>query len=153
MSSAEAHQRLQHGLWDRVGRVIPAKGVLVSLDEFFTGNDDVGSVAPNLVPDDPNPVMRHPGVDVIARRLDEIAARPDVIDVLVDVMVEWEEYPDGEWPYAQGIQVVTTASPADVDSWIEGLNADPCALAPDLDEWMNPPSVPPGGQVVTIWWD
>jgi hypothetical protein len=153
MGNAEAHRRLQHVLWEQAGHAIPDEGVLVSIDLFFTDNHDVGSIAPNLVEGDPNPVMRHPGVDAIRRRLEEIRARPDVIDVLVDVMVEWEEYPEGEWPYAQAIQVVTTASPETVDSWIEGLNADPCGEASGPGGWVNPPEVPAGYRIITIWWD
>jgi hypothetical protein len=140
-------------LWDRAGRAIPSKGVLVTLEEFFTDNHDVGSVAPNLIEDADNPVMRHPGVATIWQRLREIRDRPDVSDVLVDVMVEWEEYPAGEWPYAQGIPVITTATPTMVDGWIEGLNADPCGEGFGDDQWVNPPVVPPGYGIVTIWWD
>jgi len=127
--------------------------VLVTIEEFFTGNADAGSIAPNLVPGDPNPVMRHPGVDEIGERLHAIRSRAEVADVLVDVMVEWPEYPADEWPYAQGIHVITTASSETVDEWIDGLNADPCGLQADLEGWINPPEVPAGHHVVTIWWD
>ena len=153
MSSADGLQRLQAVLWQRAGRAVPDEGVLVTIDEFFAGNDNVGSIAPNLVEHDPDPVMRHPGLGAVRRRLEEVEARTDVDAVLVDVMVEWEEYPPGDWPHAQGVHVITTATPEAVDSWIDGLNAEPCGVAPDRDLWVNPPIVPAGFSIVTIWWD
>ena len=47
---------------------------------------------------------------------------------------------------------MTTADPATVDSWLEGMNADPSYLAADGDNWTNPPDVPAGHHIVTIWW-
>jgi hypothetical protein len=97
--------------------------------------------------------MQHPGVDVIGRRLTEIRDRADVADVLVDVLVEQEEYPADEWPFAQDVLVVTTASPETVDSWIDGFNADPCGVEGNAAGWVNPPDVPAGYQIVSVWWD
>lgn len=153
MQDVEAHRRLQQELWDLTGHTVPDEGALVSIESFFAGNRDVGSIAPNLVEGSPDPVMRHPGVDAIGQRLAEVRARPEVSDVLVDVMIEWEEYPEGEWPYAQAIQVVTSAAPETVDSWIAGLNADPCAEVSEPGGWVNAPEVPSGHRIITIWWD
>jgi hypothetical protein len=149
-----ALRRLEHTVHEIAGPGIPDKGVLVSLDDFFDGNDVEWSIAPNLVVGDPNPVMRHPGLEVVRGRLEEVRDRPDVAGVYVDLMIEWDVYPEGEWPYAQAIQVVTTADPQTVDSWLEGLNADPSfAAAVDDEPWVNPPAVPDGYEVLTVWWD
>jgi hypothetical protein len=126
------------------GEGVPESGVLVEIEQFFAGNVNVGSIAPNLVEGASDGRLRHPGVDVIQQRLEQIRDHPDVDAVLIDVMVEWERYPDGYWPYAQAVHVVTTESPAAVDSWLAGLNADPAYVTDEIDGWVNPPTIPAG---------
>jgi hypothetical protein len=50
---------------------------LVSLEEFFIGNDDEASIGCNL--------MRRPGMNVFYETLKEIRSKPNVQDVLVEI--------------------------------------------------------------------
>lgn len=68
----------------------------LSLEEFFDGNDQDWSIAPNLYPE------RHPGVREFQRALEEIRALPTVHDVRVSVH-EWP-YPDeDDWISAESV--------------------------------------------------
>jgi hypothetical protein len=79
---------------------------LVTLDEFFQGNDDPASIGYNL-PAAPTPAQFH-------ALLSEIAARPEVADVRIEV--KDMEDPDG-WPATDTIWIITTASAETVRTW------------------------------------
>lgn len=116
---------------------------VVSLELFFDGNEDEASIAPNVEP--------HPGVANIARVLRGIRARADVHHVLVGVS---EVMGDDEWPFADHVYVVTSASDDTIDDWADALGCD----EPGEGWWTdspprNAPSVPPGARVITLWWD
>ena len=117
---------------------------VVSVEEFFTGNDDMGSIGCNLVD--------HPGVDSFYRLLREIRARPDVQDVLVGIY-EVEEGDPSMWPFSERVYVLTSASvdeirellaPLDPDEVFEGWMGDKPSAAPSVAE---------PNKVVTAWWD
>lgn len=119
--------------------------VAVELEQFFEGNHEQGSIAPNLV--------EHPGPEAILEALVRLRARPDVSAVVVLVQLEYDVYPDGEWPYAEAVQVVTSAPLADIDAATEALDTDPAFEGPWGAGAVNPPPLPPGQRLVTIWWD
>lgn len=118
---------------------------MVTLAEFFEGNDDPASIGYNL-PDPPMPADFH-------RLLTGIAARPDVVDVRIEV--KDLEDPDG-WPSTDSLWIVTTAPLAVARTWF------PDRLAPD--EWheratigaeddVEPVPVPPGARALRAWYD
>lgn len=115
---------------------------LLSLAEFFDGNDVVGSIGCNLTPTPTPSEFRA----VLAR----IAARPDVGDVRVQVTM----FDDPDWPFSDTAWVMTTAEPSEVASWF------PEDLVPDAVEagWQDgityePYVVPSGMRPVACWWD
>jgi hypothetical protein len=120
---------------------------VVPLDLFFEGNDDIGSIGPNLEP--------HPGVRTFERILKEIRDRPEVADVVLQVS---EVMSEDEWPFVHAAYVVTTASAADVHRWAEALQPDEY-FEDDPTGWPDgrpppgAPHVPEGHQVVTLFWD
>jgi hypothetical protein len=63
---------------------------LVTVSEFFDGNDDLGSIGCNL--------SDHPGVDHFGRVLSDIEARSDVEEV-------WMRIYDleGNWPFSENL--------------------------------------------------
>jgi hypothetical protein len=61
---------------------------VLTVDEFFEGNDDLGSIGCNLSP--------APPLEVFRRVLLGIAARPDVQSVLVRVTEDMGD----EWPFS-----------------------------------------------------
>jgi len=86
---------------------------LVTLEEFFHGNDFPGSIGHS-----PNPPFE-PGhfYDTFLR----IRDRSDVLDVLVEVIHHRVHNP---WPTADTIWVITSASPNEVQVWVGELYGD-----------------------------
>lgn len=71
---------------------------MVPVEEFFDGNDDLGSIGCNLV--------EHPGIDVFRDTLIGIARRADV--VVVYAAIAEVDPGEGSWPFADTIFVVGT---------------------------------------------
>jgi hypothetical protein len=117
---------------------------LVTLAEFFEGNDDYGSIGYNL-PDSPSPQEWY-------TLLKEMAARSEVRDVRI--AVNQLEVPE-EWPSTDTIWVITTASPEEVQSWLpEKLRPDDVILG--FKDWPGPYEkydVPVGYRAIGLWYD
>jgi hypothetical protein len=114
---------------------------LVTVDEFFVGNNEIGSIGCNLVPT-PTPEQFHALLEVIAKR-------PDVQDIRVQITAFDVE----EWPFSDTIYIMTSAAPEEVATWF------PEELAPDetwsgfAEQSYEPYSVPAGSEPVACWWD
>jgi hypothetical protein len=78
-----------------------------------------------------------------------------VHDVRVELdQLEFQIYPDDEWPYASGVAVITTLSPQEVDVLTSAAQTDPSGgPSPSADWLVDPPSVPQGHHYVGVWWD
>jgi hypothetical protein len=118
---------------------------LVTLEEFFEGNDDYGSIGYNFSPPLPAPSEFY-------ELFRQIRQRPDVSDVLVEV--SQQEMPD-EWPSTDTVWIITSAAEADVLDWLGKR------FAPDDKLWIGwtehlkrePYAVPPGMRPIGVWWD
>jgi hypothetical protein len=121
----------------------PSAEIAVTLDDFFLGNEDQGSIGANLGDEQP-PIAE------FYRILRGIRARPDVQDVLVRIYGQ----EDGEsWPYTDAVYILTSASLSEVEGWVSSLKPD--EVNPD---WMYglPPAAPAlteGMSAFTVWWD
>ena len=136
-------QRITERL-DRVGDVNdPATPrPLLTLAEFFEGNDVVGSIGCNLTPP--------PKPSAFYEFFKGIAARPEVADVRVQVTM----FDDPEWPFSDTIWVITSASPAEVADWFdEEVRPDDCWSGWTEGVTLEPCPIPPGMQPVACWWD
>jgi hypothetical protein len=116
---------------------------LLTLSEFFEGNDILGSIGCNLMPT-PTPAEFH-------ATLSAIAARPEVADVRVQVTMF--DNPD-EWPFSDIVWVITSADTATVSSWFAE------ALRPDevQEGWVKGVAyeecpIPAGMKPLSCWWD
>jgi hypothetical protein len=116
---------------------------LLTLAEFFEGNNVVGSIGCNLLPT-PTPTQFH-------AVLSAIAARPEVRDVRVQVTMF--DNPD-EWPFSDTVWVITSADAATVRSWFSE------AMAPDEvgEGWVQGVGyedypLPAGTKPVSCCWD
>jgi hypothetical protein len=107
---------------------------VVSLEDFFVGNSDERSIGRRL-PD-------HPGVTTFFTTLRTIRERPDVQDVLVEI---YDVNEVDDWPYAQRVYIITSASERHVAAWLETLRPSEVAAgwqgerpraAPSRDEGM-----------------
>src|SRR4051794_17143456 len=88
---------------------------IVSLEEFFTGNDDEGSLGCNLID--------HPGMRFFYDTLRTIREKPMVQEVLIEI-AEVEESDESMWPFSECVYILTSASQADVEAWMEPLQPD-----------------------------
>jgi hypothetical protein len=87
---------------------------LVTLEEFFIGNDDYGSIGCNLTP------MLGPGFFFeVLRRLRSI---PNVQDVLVEIVEVTEDA--SAWPFSDRVYVFKDAAPDEVAQWAASLKPD-----------------------------
>ncbi|HWB13828.1 MAG TPA: hypothetical protein VFE62_24635 [Gemmataceae bacterium] len=117
---------------------------LVSLELFFEGNNDPGSIGYNL-PEPPEP-------RVFYELLKRLRNRTDVHDVLIEV--KDIEDPEG-WPSTDTIWFITTAPSTEVRRWF------PDSLAPDETiegfsrsaERIEPYDIPNGYQAIAAWYD
>lgn len=123
---------------------------LLTLDEFFTDNDEEGSIAPNQ-----EGYGRPPLAD-IAARLATLEADDAVAWVRVQLHEEtWE---DGvEDLSAESVAICTTLPDEVLDARldVEELQAEPVwdGYSYDEDRLCDVPPVPDGYRVVTLGWD
>ncbi|HNO79346.1 MAG TPA: hypothetical protein PKN33_14950 [Phycisphaerae bacterium] len=118
---------------------------LVTLEEFFEGNNDPGSIGYNI--------LEPPTPSEFFELFTLIRNRPDVSTVLVEVMDVDEEF--GGWPASETIWVITTSDASEVRKWIpqkffpdevlEGFES----LGPKKEHF----EIPQGMRAVGIWWD
>jgi hypothetical protein len=115
---------------------------LLTISEFFDGNDVVGSIGCNLSPA-PTPAEFR-GV------LETIAGRQDVADVRVQVSM----FDDPEWPFSDTVWVITSAAPEAVATWFpDALQPDDVSVGWPSDDPVEPCAVPSGMQPLACWWD
>ncbi|MED4028569.1 hypothetical protein P4672_20220 [Priestia megaterium] len=115
---------------------------LVSLEEFFEGNDDEGSIGCNL--------MDHLGIHTFYSVLLEIKEKPNVQDVLVEIMeVEEEEY----WPFSERIYILSNANPEEIEEWVKILEPDEIKEGYMFGKPPIAPELYPNHKVFGVWWD
>ena len=117
---------------------------IVSLEDFFEGNEDYGSIGCN--------VNVHPGPQAFFCHLLAIRSRPDVQDILVEIN-EVEEGDPTMWPFSESIILLTSASIQDVSEWMKPLMPDEII---ETNTFGRPPALPTldqGMQVYAAWWD
>jgi hypothetical protein len=116
---------------------------VVTIEQFFDGNDDFGSIMCNLRP---------PSIAAVRDLLLTIRNRPDVESVLIAIHETMEE-DDEAWPFADQVLIVTAADPSKVMDWF------PKDLAPDdvSEVAQEVEGVPrpreKGAKVLVAWWD
>lgn len=121
-----------------------APRALVSLEEFFQGNDDYGSIGYNFYPDQPSPADFH----ALFKR---IRSRGDVVDVRVQITSH--DDPDA-WPATDTVWLVTSAPTAEVATWLgERFAADELFDGFLPDRSYEDILIPPGTRPVGVWWD
>jgi hypothetical protein len=116
---------------------------LLTLEEFFEGNEDDCSVWCNCIPP--------PSIAESFALLKQIRSRAEVADVRVEV-TQFDS--PKEWPFSDIVWVITKASAEQVKTCY------PKVIAPDETwiGWCNgvkyePLAIPPGMQPVACWWD
>jgi hypothetical protein len=116
---------------------------LLTLSEFFDGNNVVGSIGCNLTPT--------PTPSEFYDFLRQIANRRDVSDIRIQISM-FDDVPD--WPFSDTVWIITSAEPEDVSGWFnETLRPDECWSGWTDGIIFEPCEVPPGMKPVACWWD
>ncbi len=137
--------------YDADGRpeVLPVVGV----DEFFDGNEDEYSIAPNIVG------SGHTGLTEFRRILTEIRSRPDVQDVLIAIHESpYADDPDDAdlWPDSDTVYVLTSATAEELANWASNLRFTDVGEGWSCGTGIKPCAAPepePGMRILTLWWD
>lgn len=114
---------------------------LITVSEFFEGNDVVGSIGCNL--------SGAPYPSEFYDLLIKLSIRSDVKDIRIQITA----FDDPGWPFSDTIYFFTSASESEVESWF------PPKLAPDevwtgfVDQPYEAYEVPVGTQPIACWWD
>jgi hypothetical protein len=121
--------------------------VAVTLEQFFDGNDCEWCIAPNRPDDLP--------LETVHKVLLELRAHPQVHDVRVELdVLELQDFPDDEWPYASGVAVITTLPPEEVDAMTVDADTESSGGPAASADWLvDAPTVPDGHHYVGVWWD
>ena len=117
---------------------------LLTLDEFFCGNSEIGSIGCNL-PGEPTPGDFH---TLLARILE----KDEVSDIRMQITCL--DDPGVMWPFSDTVWIMTSATEAEVASWF------PDELAPDdcWEGWQQsvkyePVSIQTGHHPIACWYD
>jgi len=128
----------RNGHPDKPGTPTP----LLSLEEFFEGNEYVGSIGCNI-PSTPTPAR-------FFETLKQISKRPDVKDIRVQVTA----FDDPSWPFSDTVYIMTDAPADEVMTWFdEELRPDEAWEGFIATQRYEPYAVPVGTRPVACWWD
>lgn len=115
---------------------------LLTLEEFFSGNNVAGSICCNVDP------MPRPS-EVFSALL-AIRARPDVSDVRIAITM----FDDPEWPFSDTAWVLTNATEDEVCSWFpREFRPDECGTGWTPGSSFEPCPMPDGTVAISCWWD
>ncbi len=116
---------------------------LLTLTEFFDGNNDFGSIGCNLTPP--------PGPERFHEVLKSIATRSDVSDVRVEITM----HDDPEmWPFSATVWIITSAPPEKVAELFESsIRPDQCSVGWSDSVKYEAMTIPPGMRPIACWWD
>ena len=76
---------------------------MVTVREFFDGNDDLGSIGCNL-PD-------HPGLDIFRLVIEQMAALPSVDQIWLQIY----DLDEGDWPFSENVLVFGNATTSEIE--------------------------------------
>ena len=115
---------------------------LLTLEEFFEGNEIEGSICCNL---DPCP---HP--QDVYESLKAIRERSEVTDILIQITA----FDDPDWPFSDTIWIISSVNSEVVFSWLpKNIEPNEC-----WDGWVESQTyeeyeIPIGMRPVACWWD
>ena len=122
---------------------------VVSLDEYFMGNEQEDSIAPNQWG------YGRPSIRDIYTRLKAIEERSDVQGVFVGLHQDWAEALEDDelWPAAENIHIFSSAPQDIADAWVEGFESDGVGTGWPYGKHAATPDPIDDHQVYTVYWD
>jgi hypothetical protein len=127
----------------RNGQAMP----VVSLEDFFTGNDEEGSIGCNL--------LDHPGLPFFFETLKSIRNKDNVQDVVIVITdIDTLKEPYNEWAFSDRIYVITKANLEEVKEWLVQLSPDEVEVGWAANQpHPTAPIVLESNKVYSAWWD
>ena len=116
--------------------------LVVSLDEFFDGNHDYGSIGCNL--------SDHPGPQAFRVTLQKLREHRDVQDVLIELHGFEDE---SSSPFSEVVYIITSLPVEAVADQVANLQPDEVGEGFYTTEPEGLPHLRPGFRVVRLWWD
>ncbi len=117
---------------------------VIGPDDFFTGNEDLGSIGCNL--DD------HPGIAYFHKTLKNIKGKKEVQDVLIEIY-EIQEEDEDAWPYSERVYIIASVSRSKVEKWVSSLRPDEISEGWPYGTPINAPEIKEGYNIYNVWWD
>ena len=118
---------------------------VVSVSDFFTGNNEEGSIAPNVAG-----MANEPSHDTFRDVLTSIKARPNVQDVLVALDPEDDH---SMWPSSSTVYILSSATEDDVREWVAPIKPDEVSEGYATGKPVRAPLLNPNVRVWYVWWD
>ena len=113
---------------------------LVTIAEFFDGNDDLGSIGCNL--------LEHPGTDHFRKVLSDIESRADVEQVWMQIY----DLDEGEWPFSENVLIVGKVSAPQIRTLTKSL--EPSEITEINMDWSPTRAKQLAGRgYINLWWD
>lgn len=113
---------------------------LVNVQEFFEGNDDLGSIGCNL--------PKHPGLETFRSVIERILELPTVEQVLLQIY----DLEEGDWPFSENILIFGTVTTDEIRTL--AMVIEPSEVQEMHMDWTpsrNPTLL--GRRYVNLWWD
>ncbi|GAA1718708.1 hypothetical protein [Brachybacterium phenoliresistens] len=124
---------------------------VLTLEEFFEGNEAEGSILCNVVRDPQDLGSLVPPQEAF-EIFSEIRDRSEVADVRIALTM----FDDPDWPFSDTVLVETIATPEEVRGWFEEEigpdEVDPLAPDDDLVDVVRELGMDPD-RVLVLWWD
>ena len=121
----------------------PENEIVVSLEDFFEGNNDQESIAPHIFD------AERTSPQIFYRKLSELKN----LDQVDDVFVRIQDVEDSDWPFTDTVYIISKLSVEEIRSKLTDLHPDEI-----YEEWMygqpiNAPEVKDGFSIFSVWWD
>lgn len=131
-------------LLNKVGRLedLENTDVWVDIEDFFDGNDDLGSIWCSL-PEPPEEISQ------VSAFLKTVRSRNNVNGLRI--CVSQFDGGENEWPFSDTILVITDASKADVEVWFDRFPPDEIYV--EEDEKLLGDLGFAGKRALRLWWD
>jgi len=116
---------------------------VVSLELFFEGNNDIGSIGCNL--------LNHPGIEKFYSILKQARNKPNVQDILVEIMEHDED--DEIWTFSERVYILTDEEENEVIKWVRDLQISEISQGYMYGQPKFAPKLRKGYKVYSLWWD
>jgi hypothetical protein len=120
----------------------PQKEVVVNVEDFFEGNEDEGSIGPNIYP-------QPPSLQEFYDTLKEIKNAPRTENLLIRI----SDIDDTEWFFTDAVYISGNYTLAEIKKMFKRLKPDEIYEGMMYDKPSNFPQINADSKIYSIWWD